>query len=68
MDYLKKNDAAIVVNQESNIENAIMKIIENPSIITKYGNKSWECGCRNHDIKKIQNMLLKDWMKVNNEE
>ena len=64
MRYLKENDAAIVINDDETIDSAIINILENPSIVERYALKSWECGARNHSIKKIQDMIYADFQNV----
>ena len=60
IDYLIKNDAAIVVNDLKNIEESLRKLIDNPQLILDYGRKAWECGKRNHQIEVIRGNLYKD--------
>ncbi len=64
MDYLIKNDAAITATSEKEIEEKLKMIIENPDIIKEYGDKAWECGKRNHQIDKIQKMLINDLRRI----
>lgn len=60
IDYLIKNDAAIVVGDLKNIEVSLRKLIDNPQLILDYGRKAWECGKRNHQIEVIRGNLYKD--------
>lgn len=64
IDYLIKNDAAITATSEKEIEEKLKMIIENPAIMTEYGNKAWECGRKNHQIDKIQSKLRKDFEEL----
>lgn len=59
IDYLLKNDAAIVSTSKNEIITNLRKIIENKSVIEEYNRKAWECGKRNHNIDDIQKMLYK---------
>lgn len=58
--YLKENDAAIVVVDQKKIENVITRLMVNNDIIKEYGEKSFECGKRNHQINLIRTGLYKD--------
>ncbi|MHA6533614.1 glycosyltransferase [Paenibacillus sp. BAC0078] len=60
IDYLVKNDAAIVATNKEEIINKLKEIINNPAIITEYSEKSWECGVGNHQIDEIQHSLYND--------
>lgn len=64
-DYLKNNDAAIVVNEERQVKEALRLIIDNPSLISQYARKAWRCGYENHQIEKIQEMIYNDFKTVN---
>lgn len=67
IDYLIKNDAAIVVTNKNEIEDKLRLIVENPDIVSEYGVKAWECGKGNHQIKEIQNRLYRDFEDILNE-
>lgn len=60
MEYLKKHDAAIVVDDIEKIDEVIERIALNPEILNEYGSKAWACGERNHNIHNIQDMIYKD--------
>ena len=62
--YLQKEDAAICIDDPSNIEKALQEIANNPEIVIKYANKAWECGKRNHQISKIKENLYNDILKL----
>ena len=68
MDYLIKNDAALTATNEAEIEGTLRKIIDNKSILAEYGKKAWECGKRNHQIDRIQDMLYNDFKELLNED
>ena len=44
IEYLKENDAAIIVNDYSDIENKLRELIDNPKRISEYGKKAFDCG------------------------
>lgn len=64
IDYLMKNDAAVVATNEKEIYEKLKMLVENPDIIREYGDKAWDCGKRNHQIDKIQKMLYEDFERV----
>ena len=68
MSYLKKNDAAVVIEDEGRIKEELGKLIDNPKKIEEYAYKSWECGKRNHQRKTIQDMIYSDFMQAVNKE
>lgn len=63
-DYLQRNNAAICITDRSNIVRHLEIIAENPDVVNEFAKKSWECGCRNHQIKTIQENMYKDLLKV----
>lgn len=60
IDYLIKNEAALVATNEKELRDKLEEIIKSPSIISEYATKAWECGKRNHEINVIQENLYKD--------
>lgn len=63
-DYLKDNDAALVVNDLSDIPMVISDISENRGLLEEYAAKAWACGKRNHGIEDAQMMLMKDFRRA----
>jgi len=61
IDYLIRNDAAIVAYNKSMIKEKVKMLLENPSIISEYSHKSWECGLRNHNARTIKGSLINDF-------
>ena len=57
IDYLIKNEAAVVVNDLEQIEIRLEELINNHDIISIYGKKAWECGKRNHRTEVIKKKL-----------
>lgn len=66
MRYLKENDAAIVVNDLSQLDSIIHELLMNQDVINRYAERAWNCGVKNHDIKKIQDMIYTDFINVMN--
>ncbi|WP_426350442.1 glycosyltransferase [Alloiococcus sp. CFN-8] len=60
IDYLIKNDAALIANCENKIYDLLQKIKTNNDILEEYANKAWNCGKRNHQINEIQKKLYQD--------
>lgn len=60
-DYLRENDAALVVSDLSRIPSVLEKISEDRELLEDYAAKAWECGKRNHEIEDVQTMLMKDF-------
>lgn len=64
MKYLKKNDAAIVVDDITLLEDKLFYLYKNQNEILKFRYKSRECGLENHNLKKIQKMILDDFNQL----
>lgn len=65
IDYLKKNNAAIVCTSEKEIESNLRNIVENSSkLIPMYNHRCFEVGRKNHDIETIHNNLYFDLLSV----
>ena len=60
IDYLLKNDAAIVAGSIKSIETKIKEIFDDYSIINIYSEKSRECAKRNHSKEKLKNQFYND--------
>lgn len=57
MEYLKQYDAAAVVNDVSDIEKTICKLIENENIMRYYARNALNCCKKNHNKRKQQERL-----------
>lgn len=57
MDYLKKEDAAICINDKKLVANALNMLISNPFMINEYAQKALNCGLKNHSKEKIINVV-----------
>lgn len=60
IDYLRKNKAAIVVDDLDKLQLSLESIISNPELIKEYGTLSWRLGEKNHQGKEIQRKLFED--------
>ena len=62
VDYLIKEDAAVVSTDYKEIEGKLRMLCDNPALVSEYGRKAYGCGVRNHHIEKVlgdfkENML-----------
>lgn len=62
--YLRDNDAAIVETDVSKIKEQIERLVNQPNLVSKYAEKAWNCGLRNHQIKIIQDGIYSDFCNV----
>ena len=53
IEYLKDEDAALVVTSYDEIEEKLRMLCQKPELVTEYGRKAFECGKRNHSSEKI---------------
>lgn len=53
IDYLIREDAAVVVTEYSQIGKTLSKLCAEPQQITEYGRKAFDCGKRNHDADTV---------------
>ena len=56
--YLKENDAAIIACEYDEIEQQLMKLVENKDLVSEYGRKAFECGKRNHNVDDIKKTFI----------
>ena len=59
--YLKREDAAICIDNLDKIESVLEKICNNTNIVAEYAQKARECGIRHHRREDIQSMLISDF-------
>lgn len=59
IDYLIKEDAAVVASSEDEIVFELTRIAEDVELIANYGKKAYDCGKRNHD-KNVIDRLFRD--------
>lgn len=64
--YLIKEDAAFCVTSLKEIESMIFNIVNNPTLISKYALKAYECECRNHRIEDVQKTLYDSLLRCSN--
>jgi hypothetical protein len=59
--YLRKEDAAICVDDLSNLYNTLLELVEKPELIKIYADKAWQCGKKNHEMKEISTSIKADF-------
>lgn len=64
IDYLIKNDAAIVVTDFDEITETTSNIINKQEIIKEYSKKALDCAIKNHNIEEIRGALQSDLEKL----
>lgn len=64
IEYLKRNNAAVVVDNLENLEKELYKLCSTPETILEYGKNAYELGSRNHDINKTKNQLKWDFSQL----
>lgn len=62
--YLKKQDAAICIDNVRDIECMLTKIYNDKNIISEYAEKAWKCGNENHKKEDIKLSLKKDFKEM----
>ncbi len=59
--YLKKYDAAIVIDDLNMVECNLKELVKNKEMQNLYRHNDWLCGKENHQIKDIQSRLKSDF-------
>ncbi len=53
MDYLRREDAALVASTEADILNHLNRLVEDPTLVDTYGRQAFACGLRNHESRMV---------------
>lgn len=64
IEYLLKNDAAIVATSNEEIKQKLEELCNNPLLVREYGENGWECGKRKHKIETIQKKLVYNFLAL----
>ncbi len=64
INYLKKNDAAVVATNYDEVYNNLKMLVTDTKTISKYSEKAYKCGAKNHQKSVIQKMLMEDLKKA----
>lgn len=62
--YLKSNDAAICISDIMQINDVLLKIKNEQSILNHYREKALECCRQNHDVQNTRKMIQSDFREV----
>lgn len=66
--YLKENDGAFCLNHPEEIYPVLKDIYCHKEKLLKYQEKAWSLGLKNHQKSKVQEFLLKDFVRIMNQE
>lgn len=62
--YLKKNNAALCIDDKKNVYDCLLSIINNPQILIDYQKKAFDLGKQNHNKDIVIQNLKNDFEKV----
>ena len=62
--YLKREDAAFIIDNKKAILPTLQTIVNHPESIREYAKKARECGSRNHQTECVQNRLMHDFLNI----
>lgn len=57
INYFKEEDAALVCTKEKDIYSMLKSIVDDVTILERYAEKAYMCGCRNHNPNVIEQKL-----------
>lgn len=64
MQYLKKYNAAVTIEDFDSVEISLRELIEQSEMRAVYAHNAWACGRNNHQIKDIQSKLVRDFISL----
>lgn len=64
IDYLQRNDAAIIAHNSQEIREKTCDIINNPSLLDTYGQKAFSCAVKNHDKQLVSQRFISTMLKA----
>lgn len=64
INYLRKNDAAVLASTKEEITKAVIRLVNMPELIREYQRKAWNTGKRNHESDFLRNEFMKDIQSV----
>lgn len=64
IEYLEKNDAAVIATEYNQIETKLQMLIDNKKKIQEYGYKAFACGKRNHNKELIKDRFISTLLKA----
>lgn len=66
IDYFERNDSALIATCEKEIEEQVVRIVNDSEIINDYSKKAFECARRNHDKVAIDNRFIETMIRATN--
>lgn len=63
-EYLRREDAAICIDNLSDIESVLKNMVNNPNLIREYREKAFLCGQRNHMRDDMSRKLCEDFQTI----
>jgi len=57
MEYLRDEEAALCACSESEVLEVLQQLTSDPSLVSEYGRRAFECGHRNHDERLVRARL-----------
>lgn len=58
IDYLRRNDAAIVATDAGQIKVQLRRIVDDPSLISGYSRRAYDCAVRNHEKSAVDSRFI----------
>ncbi len=68
LQYLRKQDAAIVVDDPRNLMGILNELCDNHYLIKEFAQKAIDCGKRNHQKEVVQKLLMRDMETLTTEQ
>ena len=62
--YLKKNNAAVCVDNPKLIKNELINLYNNPSLIAEFAQNAWTCGVEKHQIDYVTTLISQDFNEL----
>lgn len=62
--YLKRENAAICIDDINELQNVLEDLCENSNKILEYQYKAWKCGIMNHQAESVRKQLYDDFTEV----
>lgn len=64
IDYFNRYDSAIVSTTYDEIKGCLAKIANNPTLVSEYAKKAYECGKSNHEKSKMNELIVNSIIEV----
>ena len=53
VEYFREQDAGLISTTEKEIYDTLVRMVDNPCLISEYAKKGYECGQKNHNVDKL---------------